>query len=405
MKRDFIINFSLILLTILAGVSAATLNLWFSAVGAFILLLCIVYRQFTLFDRYKEMLFAERDAQRQACNISTDSQAELLFYKALMDGVETAIMSVTDSGYAEWMNRAAKQIVGNGELLPAEIMQAVRKHSYTLRLDGNEYSISCSRVIMRNSCRNIIAMKNIHDAMEKNKVDAWHKLVRVLTHEIMNSMTPIISLSETLCDSMRSNTFAGDDDNVANIRRGFEIINRRSSGLLSFVENYRKLTRLAAPDKRSFPVVSLVDDIKELFPQPFIKFDSANVGDTHICADRAQIEQVFINILKNAVEACEERENATNRPSEYEKQIHCTVHRISDKSGADTIAISVRDNGNGILDSVQEQIFVPFFTTKKQGCGIGLSLCKQIVINHGGTIEISADEDSGCTVICRLPQS
>ena len=377
----------------------ASAQMWFSASGALLLLLCVVYRQFVLFDRYKAMLAAERVAQRQASSESVDASAELLFYKALMDGVDTAVMLVTDNGHIEWMNRAARPLAGGGEQLPEAIMQALSARASELLIDGSEYSFSCSRVVMRNSARNIIALKNIHGAMEKSKVDAWHKLVRVLTHEIMNSMTPIISLSETLCTSVRSDSFGSDEDSIENIRRGLEIINRRSSGLLSFVENYRKLTRLAAPDKKMFSVASLVNDIKELFTQPFIIFDAVSVVNVELNADRAQIEQVLINILKNAIEACEERE-----PSEgYEKRVSFSVEKGADDNGAEYIAFLVRDNGVGIIAPVQEQIFVPFFTTKKQGSGIGLALCKQIVVNHGGSIELFSEENNGCTVICRLP--
>ena len=390
MKRDFIINFILIFLALSVMLFTASAQMWFSASGALLLLLCLVHRQFTLFDRYKAMLAAERVAQRQASSESVDASAELLFYKALMDGVDTAVMLV---------NRAARPLAGGGEQLPEAIMQALSAHACELRLDGSEYSFSCSRVVMRNSARNIITMKNIDGAMEKSKVDAWHKLVRVLTHEIMNSMTPIISLSETLCTSVRNDSFSNDEDSVENIRRGLEIINRRSSGLLSFVENYRKLTRLAAPDKKMFSVASLVNDIKELFTQPFLIFDAASVANVELNADRAQIEQVLINILKNAIEACEERE-----PSEgYEKRVSFSVEKGADDNGAEFIAFLVRDNGVGIIAPVQEQIFVPFFTTKKQGSGIGLALCKQIVVNHGGSIELFSEENNGCTVICRLP--
>ena len=399
MKRDFIINFILIFLALSVMLFTASAQMWFSASGALLLLLCVVHRQFTLFDRYKAMLAAERVAQRQASSESVDASAELLFYKALMDGVDTAVMLVTDNGHIEWMNRAARPLAGGGEQLPEAIMQALSARASELLIDGSEYSFSSSRVVMRNSARNIIALKNIHGAMEKSKVDAWHKLVRVLTHEIMNSMTPIISLSETLCTSVRNDSFSNDEDSVENIRRGLEIINRRSIGLLSFVENYRKLTRLAAPDKKMFSVASLVNDIKELFTQPFLIFDAASVANVELNADRAQIEQVLINILKNAIEACEERD-----PSEgYEKRVSFSVEKGADDNGAEYIAFLVRDNGVGIIAPVQEQIFVPFFTTKKQGSGIGLALCKQIVVNHGGSIELFSEENNGCMVICRLP--
>ena len=331
---------------------------------------------------------------------TAETETELHFYKMVMEGVDTAVIMATDGGCVEWMNSAARSLIGNEELLPAAIMEGVKNRSSEVILAGKEYSLECSRLSLRFSDRNIVVLKNIHSSIERSKVESWHKLVRVLTHEIMNSMTPIISLSETLCESAKNDALsAGGDDSMENIRRGLEIIKRRSSGLLSFVENYRKLTRIAAPDKKLFALKGLLDDLRELFSNPYIKFESSAVEGVELLADRTQIEQVLINLLKNSVEACEERSNSAGN---YDKRITFAADVVS-ASGSRCVEFSVTDNGIGILASVREQLFVPFFTTKKSGSGIGLSLCKQIITNHGGSIEIESDESGGCTVKCSLP--
>ena len=143
----------------------------------------------------------------------------------------------------------------------------------------------------------------------------------------------------------------------------------------------------------------LLDDLRELFSNPYIKFESSAVEGVELLADRTQIEQVLINLLKNSVEACEERSNSAG---DYDKRITFAADVVS-TSGSRCVEFSVTDNGIGILASVREQLFVPFFTTKKSGSGIGLSLCKQIITNHGGSIEIESDESGGCTVKCSLP--
>ena len=400
MKKRFIINFILILVAAFAAVVAARSGIWFSATGAALLCLFIIYRQFRLFDECTEALKNEKLYTHLAAKKSAETETELHFYKMVMEGVDTAVIMATDGGCVEWMNSAARSVLGNEELLPAVIIEGIKSRSSEVMLAGKEYSLECSRLSLRFSDRNIVVLKNIHSSIERSKVESWHKLVRVLTHEIMNSMTPIISLSETLCESAKDDAFSADgDESMENIRRGLEIIRRRSSGLLSFVENYRKLTRIAAPDKQLFALNGLLDDLRELFSHPYIKFESSAVDGVELLADRTQIEQVLINLLKNSVEACEERDNSAG---DYDKRITFAADVVS-TSGSRCVEFSVTDNGIGVLASVREQLFVPFFTTKKSGSGIGLSLCKQIITNHGGSIEIESDENGGCTVRCSLP--
>ena len=215
------------------------------------------------------------------------------------------------------------------------------------------------------------AMKNFRTrVLERNEMEAWQKLIRVLTHEIMNSITPIISLSETL--SEREMT----EKNYPVMRQGMQTIHRRSKGLLEFVENYRKLTRLPAPVRRQVSVSDLLQDLQKLFSEEYIHIEMPETDHT-LQIDRTQIEQVLINLIKNAKEACGKKD----RPLIVVKMLPALSWQC---------LITVRDNGEGILPEVQDKIFVPFFTTKSSGSGIGLSLCKQIMNRHGGNITVQS---------------
>lgn len=215
------------------------------------------------------------------------------------------------------------------------------------------------------------AMTNFRTrVLERNEMEAWQKLIRVLTHEIMNSITPIISLSETL--SEREMT----EKNYPVMRQGMQTIHRRSKGLLEFVENYRKLTRLPAPVRCPVSVRELLQDLQKLFSEEYIRIEIPQTNRT-VQIDRTQIEQVLINLIKNAKEACGKVQNPL-----IEVKMNPTMSW--------QCLITVQDNGEGILPEVQDKIFVPFFTTKTSGSGIGLSLCKQIMNRHGGNITVQS---------------
>ena len=209
--------------------------------------------------------------------------------------------------------------------------------------------------------------------MEANELESWQKLIRVMGHEIMNSITPIISLSETLCNRNV------DENSYEYMQQGMQVIHRRSKGLLEFVENYRRITRIPAPSKEIVSLNALLGGIAELFPQNYIRFVYPP-EDVLLKADRSQIEQVLINLIKNAVEACGYVDNP-------QITIECHI--------ADILSVSVTDNGPGILPQVMEQIFIPFFTTKDGGSGIGLSLCRRIMQLHGGNITASSTPGQG----------
>ena len=219
--------------------------------------------------------------------------------------------------------------------------------------------------------------------LERNEIESWQKLIRVLTHEIMNSITPILSLSATLGER------EANEKIYVIMRQGMQTICRRSKGLLDFVENYRKLTRLPAPTRGPVAVSELLADLRKLYSEPYIHIQLPS-PDIIIQMDRAQIEQVLINLLKNACEACLGHESPrievnASRDSRW----RCLIH--------------VSDNGNGILPDVQDKIFVPFFTTKPKGSGIGLTLCKQIMTRHGGNIVLDSSASQGSRFTLQFP--
>ena len=208
------------------------------------------------------------------------------------------------------------------------------------------------------------------------ETEAWQKLIRV------------ISLSETVAERATINGM--NEKDYAIMVQAMQTIHRRSKGLLDFVENYRKLTRLPLPTLRNFSVSALFDDIRLLFPEKSdILFFHVKPEDLNLYADRIMVEQVLINLLKNAIEACEES---------LSPQI---IVEAVQKNGM--VIISVIDNGSGIVPEAIDKIFVPFFTTKSKGSGIGLSLCRQIMNRHRGSISLDSQVEKGSSFVLRFP--
>lgn len=229
-----------------------------------------------------------------------------------------------------------------------------------------------------------------NSVMAEAETEAWQKLIRVLTHEIMNSIAPIISLSETVTE--RAATHGMNERDYGILLQAIQTIHRRSKGLLDFVENYRKLTRIPSPVPRMIPVSGLFDDLRGLYPDGEVTFRfTVRPSDLRLYADRSMIEQVLINLLKNASEACKEKPGAEVRVDAFTRE--------------GMPVITVADNGNGIMAEALDKVFVPFFTTKPGGSGIGLSVCRQIMNRHGGSITVRSEEEKGTVFTLIFPQT
>ncbi len=247
--------------------------------------------------------------------------------------------------------------------------------------------LSCSEFIVQEDRFRLFTLHNISQELEEKELDSWQDLVRVLTHEIMNSITPISSLSETALDIV--DEYEGEDDEIVDdIKEALGTIRSRSEGLMSYVKSFRGLVKLPKPNIEVFPVSELFGNVVRLMEH---EFEEKNINcyieiipeDLKIAADPALMEQVILNLLLNAKDAVRQEES---------KRIW--LRAFTDKKAK--MLIEVEDNGSGILKDNLEKIFIPFFTTKSTGSGIGLSLVRQIMRLHGG--KIAADSEPGKTI-------
>lgn len=329
----------------------------------------------------------------------SEKEERYRYYETLLNTVESSLL-VTDSGQnIRWMNRAAvhdlcgHRIHSLGELsvlnpdFPSVLLSLRAGEVKAIRIHRNDTLQELAATVTEYSTRQgeafrLVSLKNIHAVLEENEMEAWQKLIRVLTHEIMNSIAPIISLSETLSERAVQN--GANEKDYGIMLQGMQTIHRRSKGLLGFVENYRKLSRLSVPVKAPVCVGDLLDDMKKLFPGHRVHYIyKVENSEMRLMLDRSQIEQVLINLFKNAEEACADRP----RP-----EVIVSTRYVSESQ---RFFLSVGDNGCGILPEVLDKIFVPFFTTKPTGSGIGLSLCKQIMSLHGGSISAVSEVGKG----------
>ena len=333
----------------------------------------------------------------------SEKEVKYQYFETLLDTVDTCVLVTDKEGQVLWMNQAGVQdLCGHAihhleelkvlnpdlpmwldALLPGE-MKVIRVYKEEVMQD---MAVTVTEYFTMKENLRLINLKNIRSILEENEMEAWQKLVRVLTHEIMNSITPIISLSDTLCD--RAIQQGVDEDNL--MLQGMKTIHRRSKGLMSFIETYRKLSRLSSPVLAPVRVGELLGDIKKLFPSSKVHY-VYKVEDENrkLMIDRSQMELVLINLLKNAGEACVDQPNPE------------VVVETAYREEKHIFQLSVTDNGCGILPEVVNRIFIPFFTTKPTGSGIGLSLCKQIMTLHGGSIRVSSEEGKGSCFTLKL---
>ena len=360
---------------------------------------------------------ADIDALARSINGIVDSykqremevQTQLNYLETLLGNIDTALIVTTPEGSVEWANRATTQLLLDyvprhidelaalDSALPDTLRLMRPGHTVQLHLrkgTADEAHLVASVSIYTTGQRtlHIYSIRNIREVLEENEMESWQKLIRVLTHEIMNSLTPIISLSETLeeylPEELSSSEFSESTESTestALLRQGLQTIHRRSGGLLEFMKNYRKVALVPQPLCSDVKAEELVSALMPLFiSTEHITYRFAlQHPDRLLHIDRTQMEQVLINLLKNATEACAHTSDA----------VVTLTDSIDEATGR--YCLHVTDNGPGILPEVQEKIFIPFFTTKPQGSGIGLALSRQIVRLHRGTLSVASVE--GCT--------
>jgi two-component system nitrogen regulation sensor histidine kinase NtrY len=268
----------------------------------------------------------------------------------------------------------------------------------TAHLERSSFKILLSATAFQTEGKiyKLIAFQNVNEALDETESKAWQKLLSVLTHEIMNSVAPISSLADTLKNRLQQSVelLNNDSGSIDDLEIGIETIKRRSEGLLKFAETYRNLNKITTLNLKKVYVRDIFENLLQLMQptleQKSIEFETI-LKDTDLAldADTNLLEQVLINLVVNAIEAVRDKPNPRIVLSSYLASNRKTV-------------IKVADNGNGIPAEVLDKIFIPFFSTKKSGSGIGLSLCKQIMMLHKGNIQVQSAEGEGTAFLLQF---
>ncbi len=317
--------------------------------------------------------------------------AQEKYYGLMLDHVKTGVVVIEQNGRVNYSNQTALELLGIATLGDIKQLKTVSESLYeafeSIVDTGQEQrasfynesgkvtiALTSSKATIGKKEVEVVAFNDITSNISESEQESWAKLIRVLTHEIMNTVTPIASLSEALQQF----------DNVEEqVRSGLETIAQSSRGLIKFVDTYRTLTRVAAPVKKAVLVSDLVERVISLTQEQAQSRGAAVIfeektEDILLYADEGQIIQILINIVKNALEA-----DATE------------VKIIAEINLAEQIVIEVHNNGTPISKESREELFVPFFTTKQEGTGIGLSLSNQIMRLHNGSINLTKSDDTG----------
>jgi len=278
-------------------------------------------------------------------------------------------------------------------VLYEEIIQlpAGKSEVSSVERDKNTFKILLSATTFEseNKKYKLIAFQNINEALDETESQAWQKLLSVMTHEIMNSVAPISSLAETLKERIQETVKEPENSKEAlnDIEMGISTIKKRSEGLLKFTETYRNLSKITKANVSKVLIVELLEHVQQLL-QPTIDKKKINLEivlrDPFLSleVDSDLIEQVLINLLLNAIDAVKDN-----------PQPKIVISAEAALNGKVTVKIA--DNGSGIKQELLDKIFIPFFSTKKTGSGIGLSLCKQVMMLHKGTIHVQSKEGEG----------
>ncbi|MDP1764208.1 MAG: HAMP domain-containing sensor histidine kinase [Sediminibacterium sp.] len=345
--------------------------------------------------------------------ISREKETQYHYLQKVLELVDTGILSYeTESGDVVWMNESLKKMLlvpylktihslcKRDEALYRQVisLQPGNSHIATVHLEKNSFKILLSATSFHTDGKNfqLVAFQNINEALDETESKAWQKLLSVMTHEIMNSVAPISSLADTLKTRLQESVQYLDNSNgvVDDLEVGITTIKRRSEGLLKFAEVYRNLNKITNPNLKHVFVRDLFESMHNLMEptldqkgieMEIILKDPALMLDV----DTSLMEQVLINLIVNAIDAVKD----VARPRIILSATESISHKIS---------LKVSDNGVGMNEELINNIFVPFFSTKKNGSGIGLSLCKQVMMLHKGTISVQSIPEKGTAFVLQF---
>jgi len=361
-----------------------------------------------LHQELNEALLKLRSARRE-------KDSEFLFFKNIVMHVGIGLIIFREKGEIEIFNSAARRLLKMNSATNIDDLKEVSEplvHVFRkLKTGGRELfrlkvgddivqlSVYAIELTLRGENVKLVSLQNIQSELEEKEMEAWQNLVRVLTHEIMNSVTPISSLAGIVEAELQEHIASQQtqpltEEQLQDIHLSLQTISKRSEGLIHFVKEFRSLTSIPKPKIAVISVKTLFEELcllhrKELAEHNIHLDPSIYPEDLTLSADKNMVEQVIINLLKNAMQSFEDQENRRIELKAY----------LTEKSRP---VISIRDNGTGIDPEALEKIFIPFYTTKKTGSGIGLSLSRQIMRQHQGTLTVKSTVGKGTEFLMRF---
>lgn len=378
------------------------------------------YRDFT---RYFDVKHAPSELQplRKGFNeintafkvISKEKETQYQYLQRILELVDTGILSYElATGNVVWMNEALKRMLqipylktidslGRRDAELGDVVKSIKPGEVKvatahLEKDSFKVLVSCSAFQTESQTYKLIAFQNVNEALDETESKAWQRLLSVMTHEIMNSVAPISSLADTLKKSLHKAVGELQDSNgrFEDLELGIETIKRRSEGLLRFAETYRNLNKITKLNLETVQVLDLFVNLQQLMQPKLEQLDIEveiilkEPGIT-IEADTNLVDQVLINLLVNAMDAVRDRPQPR-------------IILSASKGPNNKTLVKVADNGVGMPAEIMDKIFIPFFSTKKSGSGIGLSLCKQIMMLHKGNITVQSVQGEGTAFILQF---
>jgi signal transduction histidine kinase len=333
--------------------------------------------------------------------LALKNESQYQFLQALTENIRAGLICFNTSGDISMLNPEAKKFIGKPYIKNIKEIEVVQKglfdkinvleagESGVIKMKSGNVELGTlvhkNTVIINDEELNIILLQDIHNEMEINQLNSWQQLTRVMRHEIMNSLTPIVSLTEAVNSVMGSKkSISSEEEDYKDIMESLGAIENRSKGLLRFVNAYKNFSNPPEIHKILFEISGMLERVEQLFKN---KLDEKNIILDISCkpkslqmeADEELLEGVIINLVKNAIEAMDKQRGKISIVARKTERVH----------------ISVADTGMGVKSHVLENIFIPFFTTKEEGSGIGLSLGRQVIQLHGGNISVHSTPGEG----------
>jgi len=337
-----------------------------------------------------------------------EQEIEVRRLRALIDHIPVPLLTVHGDNSITLQNNASRRLFGASDVTQLSdlrpfgisfhdaVAEAVpgNRELVTFSVEGIEYQLTLATTenIVAGESNRLVSLQDIQSELDVTQAQAWQDLVRVLTHEIMNSITPVTSLATTATDVIddvirKAETDSPISADLNDLRDAVHTVARRSDSLTQFVHSYRQLTRLAPPEKKRVHIADLFASATRLAEAEWPGGETAlsehvEPAELDVYADRDLLEPVLLNLLRNALQATADHK-------------HAKIALRGRLNRRGNVVIEVCDNGPGIPDDIARQIFVPFFTTKEQGSGVGLALARQVMTAHGGFIRVGQNEGGG----------